>query len=276
MTLTLGMMLLLAAAPDAPLRVAVPELRVVNVDPKLGAFYAEHLAQELAHFGLQAQSPRDIAAVLGLERQKQLLGCADELCTTSKLGAALEVDGIVVGSVTRLDKNYVLDVRVVSSGDARVLATANATTDDNDRLVGTLVVVAEQLARQTAAKLGRTLPDSSAVEVVRGPSRVRRSSWIPAAVGVAAVAAGTVMLVQARSTYDRLTIPQAALLTQAEAQALGQQGSTYQTVGWVGVGVGAAALAAGAAMLIFGGTEVVRAGVALGPDGAGVTLAGEF
>lgn len=268
---------LLAAEPNAePIRIAVPPLKLVNLDPKLADFYSGHLAQQLTFQGVRTLTNTEIAAVLGLERQKQMMGagCGDNC--SADMGEVLGVDGVLVGSVTRLEKTFQLDVKVVAAGSGAPLASASALSEDNDRLVGTFVVVAEQLAKQLAAKLNRTLDTSKSVELVQGPSTIKRLSFVPALIGVAGGVTGAIFLGIAGGNYGRLTTRRGEPLTEAQGQALASQGRTFQTVGWVCVGVGIAGLAAAAGMFLFGGNEVVRAGVALTPDFQGLTLSGSF
>ncbi len=264
---------LLTAAPPEPIQVAVPSLGLVNLDPKLADFYTGHLAQQLSFQGVRTVSATELAALLGFDRQRQLMGCSSDSCK-AEISKSLGVDGLLVGSVTKIDRTFRLDVRVVSPRDGRPLAGASASSDDNDRLVGTFIIVAEQLAQQLAKSLGRTLADKSAVEIVRGPSQVKRLFWIPAAAGGVAAITGGIFMLQAKGSYDRLTVKRNEPLTEAQADEVAAAGRTQQTVGWVGVGVGVAALAGAAGMYLLGGDEVVRAGVAVTPGGVSIGVAG--
>ncbi len=273
MTLVTLCLTLLAAAPAEPIRVAVPELKLSGIDPKLADFYTSHLAQQLTFQGVQTVPATEIAALLGFERQRQLVGCSDDSCK-AELSQSLGVDGLLVGSITKLERSYQLDVKVLAPKGGRALASASASSEDNDRLVGTFVIVAEQLAKQLASSLGRSLEGKQAVEIVRGPSAVKRLAWVPAVAGGAAAIVGGVFALQAKGSYDRLTQKRGEPLTEAQADQLADAGRTQQTVGWVGIGVGAAALVGAAGMFLFGGDEVVRAGVAVTPGGVSVGLAG--
>jgi hypothetical protein len=266
----------LGAEPSSePIKLAAPPLAVVNIDPNLAEFYTNHLAQQLRFQGLQVYSQSDMAAVLGLERQQQLLGCHDDHCK-AEVSDLLGVDGLVVGTVTRLEKTVAMDVRVIAHGTGQVLATVSSSTDTSDALVGSIVVIAQQLAQQTASRLGRTLDPRSATQIVRGGTLVKRLSWVPAVVGVAAGAAGAVELVMAQGSYSKLTKPQTPLLSGAQADAVAATGRTQQTVGLVAVGVGAAALVAAGAMFLFGGDELITTGVAIVPGQVSIGVSGVF
>lgn len=266
---------LLSAAPSEPIQVAVPGLKLVNLDPKLTDFYTGHLAQQLSFQGVRTLASNEVAALLGFERQRQLMGCDSDACK-AQITRALGVDGLLVGSITKLERTYRLDVRILAPKDGKPLAGASASSDDNDRLVGTFVIVAEQLAKQLAKSLNRKLEGAPAVEVVRGPSQVKRLAWIPAVAGGVAAIGGGVGIFLSKGNYDRLTQKRGEPLLEPEAERLANAGRMQQTLGWVGIGIGAAALVSAAGMYVFGGDEVVRAGVALSPNGASVGVAGVF
>lgn len=252
---------------ETPVKVAVPGLKLHGLDEKLADFYSGHLAQQLSFQGVSTITSTEMAALLGLERQRQLLGCSDDSCRAD-IASALGVDGVLVGTVTKLEKSYLLDVRILASGTGTPLAAASSNSDDNDRLVGTFTVVASELARQLSQKLHRDIAAKPGMELVSAPSSVKRLSWVPLAVGVAAAVAGGVMLGLSRSSYGDLTTPRPNQppFTMSETDAIAAKGATYQTVGWVGLGVGAAGLVGAALMFFLGGNETVTAGVALSPN----------
>lgn len=90
--------------------------------------------------------------------------------------------------------------------------------------------------------------DSPALSAREAPAR-SRAGWIPLGAGVVVAAAGGVSLWQARVQYDRLTGTTQPPLSADEEQSAVSTGKTLQTVGWIGVGVGAAAAVAGVVML---------------------------
>lgn len=113
----------------------------------------------------------------------------------------------------------------------------------------------ERLAREGAPP-PPPLVGSSGVEKKMTGGEARRFFWIPGVLGLGLAGGGTVALLQARFNYDRLVGGQ---LTPAEALNARDTGKTQQTVGWILVGAGGAAVAASLAMLIFGGPTEVKA-----------------
>ena len=103
------------------------------------------------------------------------------------------------------------------------------------------------------------------------PSSPSRVGLIPLIGGVALGAAGGVLLWQARAAYDTLNGDGPALTAEQEAAAL-RDGPMFQSLGWVAVGVGAAAVVAGVVMLAIAPASPAQAGVFVVPGGGGVTV----
>jgi len=104
---------------------------------------------------------------------------------------------------------------------------------------------------------------------------VSTRSWLglaPAAGGAAVLIGGALCLWQARVQYDRLVSTTLPPLSATEEQAAVGGGRTLQALGWVGVSLGVAAMAAGAAMLLFlqpkADAPVAQLGAAVAPDGS--------
>ncbi len=181
--------LFLSAAPE-PIKLAVLPLKVVNVDAHLTEAWEARLAQQLRSQGAQVTATQgDLEVIIGHQRQQELLGCPDDQCRAN-LSQLLAVDGLVVVSVTFGPRGYSFDTRIIAPGNGAILANASADASQ-DPLVGTLPVLAQQLARQVSARLGRALTPTVSSEIVTSGTRVKRLSWIPAVFGVAAAAFGT-------------------------------------------------------------------------------------
>ncbi len=102
--------------------------------------------------------------------------------------------------------------------------------------------------------------------------------FIPLGVGVAAAGAGVVFLVQARGKHDALVNPMGPRLDVPTEQQLVSEGGSYQTLGFVLMGVGAAAAVAGTAMLLFMSGSSSRVAIFAAPstEGGVVGLSGRF
>ena len=62
----------------------------------------------------------DISAMLQLESDKQMLGCTDDMSCLSEIGGALGVGKIVVGQVGRVNREYVISLRLIEPASAEV------------------------------------------------------------------------------------------------------------------------------------------------------------
>lgn len=111
------------------------------------------------------------------------------------------------------------------------------------------------------------------------PAGARRLWWIPALAAGAGAAVAVAGFVDAGNTYASLSsAPQETSLDprSSAAQDRAQHGQTAQTVGWIGVGVGVAALVGLGAVLVFGGDAPVQPSVSLAPGAASVGLTGRL
>lgn len=240
----------LAAAPGQ-VKLASPGLAGINVTKEVATFYSDHLAQQLALQGNQVMTSTEISSLLGLERQKQLLGCSSEetAACMAELANALGVEAIVTGSIGRFDTTYQLDVKVVSSTDGRKLALYSGSVKSERDVLDALSAAATSLDEQLKVSTGR----APAGGVSASSGGARRFWWVPAAVGVLGLGVGVVMMVlvggneraiKNASTYD-------------DAYSALQAGNTNQTVGIVALSVGGAALLAAGALYLFGAPAAV-------------------
>ncbi len=115
------------AAAARGLKVAlVPLAPLGGVDAQTAKVFDEALAGELRrHAGLSVITQADVAALLGVERQRQMLGCAEAGCI-AEIGGALGADRVVHGSVGRVGSSLVVNL---ASLDARRAAQAASVSE---------------------------------------------------------------------------------------------------------------------------------------------------
>ncbi|MBK7857189.1 MAG: hypothetical protein IPJ65_00940 [Archangiaceae bacterium] len=244
--------LVLAASATAP-KLAMPSWQRVEVTPELGAFYADHLARALRANGLDVITSEEISALLGVEREKQLLGCSDGSSCMAELGNALGCGAVVRVSVARLDASLRANISVLSAIDGAVKAETSVTADGQERFFSELDGAAARLADQLTPKTG---------------GQVRKLFWVPAAVGALALLLGITGEVVAQVTYGQLD----SAASYSEAQRLAQLGKGAQGLGavlFVAAGVGAAGAAL---MYVLGGPREVTPTIEVAPTGAKVGL----
>lgn len=260
-------LLLGAAAPS----LALPHLNTASLPAGEGDLFTELLAQDLASLGVKVLTSRDVGAVVGLERQKELLGCAESSCV-AELSNALGVDGLITGDVVVLGGAYVLTVKVLSAKDGGTLAWFNGRSPSSKEVPDALLAAARDVARQLASAWNRPelAPPAALVTAPAGPPLDKRWALVPGIAGVAFVAAGIALQVESAHQFELLqqaASPQAAL----KAKGVGQ---TIEPLANVSLGIGAAGLAAAVVVFVLGKDAPVQPTAWVSPTGGGVAVTG--
>jgi hypothetical protein len=240
-------------APPEQLRIAAPGLTGVGIPETAAAFYTEHLAQQLSFAGARVVTQKELQALLGLNRQQQLVGCTegDSGCVL-ELSKVMAVDLLLLGDVARLeDDRFQVSLKLLSAKGAAMVAAHSARVDGQEALLDELSSAARRMAPEAAAKLGRRLDPSLGQEARRGT--VRAWSWLPTSVGAASAVFGAFAYNRAAQRHDALTGTQG--LSPQRAAELRDSGKAWQTVSRVGLGLGAAGLLTGATMYLLGGSS---------------------
>lgn len=252
--------LVLLAAPAFAGKVeklAAPGWTVVNISPELANFYANEVARTLKAQGLKVVTEADIAAVLGNERQKALLGCADDSVSCMvELGAALGCDGLIVANLARLGDRYRGSLKVVSAQDGSTLAEQPVDAHSESGLLDALA--------EASRRIGKTLNPP--------PLRdVRAFALIPLLTGVAAAAGSAAGFGVASKNLAE--IPNS---TESRALELKAQGEGAVAAGWVLAGTTVAALTAAALVFFLSDRPAVTPTVTVTPNGAGAGVSVRF
>lgn len=269
------------------MRFVAPDLKVTNLKASLAGDFTDHLALRLSERGLTVSTRSDILAVLSVERQKQLLGCADDASSCfTELAGALGADGIVVGTVSKVGKRVQVTVRIISAADAKVLATFGESAEGEAAIFDVLDLAAQKLvddlqpvfaARRKAAALVPVsdAPRVASPEVGAAPERsggLRRFWWIPGAVGLGLGVGAAIAFAQAASADAAFTMPPPDF-SPSDTRASGQ---AAQTVGWILAGTSAACLLAAGALLLFGGESEPAVTLWTTAEAVGLVWTGRF
>ena len=117
---------ILAAAPRRVKVAMMPLAALGGVSPETAQLLGDALAGELRRRpGVSVLTRSDVAALLGAERTRQMLGCTDSGCI-AELGGALGADRIVHGSIGRVGESLVVNL---SALDPRRAATAASVSE---------------------------------------------------------------------------------------------------------------------------------------------------
>jgi hypothetical protein len=262
--------LALAAIAATP-SLASPGLTSPNIPAKRVTFISDHLAQQLGEHGLKMITNTEMSALLGLEKQKELAGCADggSSCLT-ELANALGADGIVTGSIAKLGDRYHVTVKVIAATTGTQLALFDDEAGSEDALLDMLTSAAPKLADQVRAALA---PHDQPVASTSGFALKKKWGWPVAVVGLAAFAGGLVTASFGWARYQALSSQDTGAVG-PDAAGYAHGGATLQTAGLVVTGVGAAFAVAGAVLLTLGQDDAPQIAVAPVSGGAvvGVTL----
>lgn len=208
-SLALVVAALCAAAPAqraSRIKIAVLEIRAVGADEKAAELLSEvALTEAAADRSLDVIGRSDVAALLGFEKQKQVLGCAEDSSCIAEIGGALGVDFMLVGTLGRIGDLHRIDLRLIEVRKARVSGRWGESVEGrSERLVAAVQRGTRSLLGVFSASRGA--PASAAAR----PAPGRRAAWIVGGAGAALLAAGGLMGLSARSAYDDLKTASAA------------------------------------------------------------------
>lgn len=252
--------LLVGVLAAAPFSVAIPNLNGVKLAPGEAELHTTVLANALSRRGARVVSQRDLAATIGLERQRQLLGSCDDSCM-AELAAALGTDTLLVGDLGLLGSSYTLSLKLIRSSDGSVLATHTGSARDADALRTEWDRAAWSLLKQASAKFPEVNPG-------REPGAAgfaRTWAIVPGLLGVAGMTLGVVGALSADANFRGLT----ASDTLEAARGFRDAGKGWRTIAAVGFGVGAAALVAAAIVFFTGESASAVPSAWWLPDGTG-------
>lgn len=261
------MWLLPLALAALPMKVVAPTFSTAGVPEDKVHYFTVHFATKLRAQGVEVITSEEIGTLLGVERQRELLGCTGESseCLT-ELSNALGTNATARGSVALIGGQYRVSITVLSNA-GKVLGEYSSPGTDEGGVLEALTDAAAQLA----VALGvRPAPVAVAVEK---PSRLRARAVVPFVVGVVVAAAGVVLLAEAGVAYGQLS--GSMQFAPGEGQSLAARGSVFNALGWVGLGLGVASMALGAVLFALDGSAAQPA-VALVPGGAVLGVRGAF
>ena len=225
----------LAASAAAKQKVAVLDVRAVQgVAPGTATILTAIVVDDTARAGYEVISQADVSAMIGFEKQKQMLGCSDDSSCLAEIGGALGVDFVLSGQVGQIGSRYHLSFQLLDARRARVVARAARFSDrDDDALAAAAQGAVKELLEAAAAARPRAAapvlpppklvptpaepgakPDLSArpaaapavsvAKVDRPSGRRRTLAWVALGGGAALLAGGVVFGLQASSKRDEL------------------------------------------------------------------------
>jgi hypothetical protein len=262
--LLVGALLAASVAWSQPISVAVLDWSGSGLEPAQMGSLSEAFSNRLSRAGASVSSPRTIAAVLGIERQRQLLGCAEASSCVAEIAGALGTEVIALGDVFKTSKSLRLSLKLIAAKDASILATYEGVASNDDELFALIDPAVEQLYPSAAAKLGR-------------PAATKARSWwfvVPTAAGAAAGIGAIVT--QSIAAQRFASIPMTSTSDPKNVEDVRQLRADGETAQWATRGLllaGVAGLATGAVMFFTGFVSAAASPVVvIHADGALVAL----
>jgi TolB-like protein len=270
------------AAPPRKPRVAVLDIRALGTEAHKADLVSEVALTEAASFReLEVIGRSDIIAMIGFQKQKEMLGCSEDSACVAEIGGALGVDFILLGSLGKMGDLLRLDLKLVEARKARVLARygdsvagrEDAMLASVQRGVRMLLTPVARPGAPVALAPAEAAPAEGARQEKKAMSRRRIAAWAFGGAGLACVAGGATFGLLAQQAYDdqkAATDP----VKYDEYKALADDRALYADVLY---GLGAAGIVTGA-WLYFTGNDppAVSAGVVPFGDGALAVVAGSF
>lgn len=227
---------------------------------ELASNLTEVLTTDLAKAGLyEVVSESEIGSLIGLEQQRQLLGCSDDGCL-SEIGGALGGDLALLGTVGRLGSQHRVDLKLVDLKRMKILARDGALARSVDELLAA--------GRAALRSMVRSPPKSSSAGArpeVEARADPGSAPYILLGAGAAALVGGGVLV--------GVTLAQKRELTNRQADA-------RASAGLIAAGAGLAAAATGVVWAVLSrssaGAGAPELGVAPSASGVAISAAVRF
>ena len=243
----LPLLLVTGLTAAAPLQLASPgfhsrDLRVDEI-----SYYSEFFANQLRLAGVKIFGADELASAVTPQREKQLVQCQGEACGSMADLQHLQLDGVVQGKISRQSSGYQLDITFLDAATAEPLSVRSVQSHSEDELQESLRRLAREMAVDLFSRTGKLPAPQPEVELAEAPGQP--TSPLPG---------GLIMLAGAVATGTGIALNQVArgqladvrigfeLNTYAEARAHAQGARNISIVSIVCIGVGAAAIVAGA------------------------------
>lgn len=247
-----------AAASGATQRLAVLKVAAQGAPTSVADTLTQVITEQAGRTpGFNAISQAELSSLLGVEKQRQLLGCADQSCL-AEIGGALGARLVLSATLGKVGESYVLSLQLIDSQKAQIKARESRTISSAKE--SELIAAARDLTHRVLTgtpldttgkikfavtppgakividgKLLGTSPLEAPVVLEQGTHRVHieADNYVPFDSGLDAVAGQTLF-----NAVD--------LVSTAPIANRGRS-NLLSSLGWTTVGVGTAALGAGIA-----------------------------
>lgn len=169
----------------------------------LGRFFADAAARELAKLpNVRVLTQADVAAQLGVEKMRVMLGCADDRSCMAEIAGAIDADRTLGGSVVQLGDSWLVSVTAVDArkattigGDQETLRSASL-EEIVDAVQRLSHFAATGERRETSGAIDFRISESGARVLLDG-EEIARGPWV----GTRRVLAGSHRVVVAKDGF---------------------------------------------------------------------------
>jgi len=292
----IGLTIPSSAAAGGGGKVAILDIQTTGVDAKYVNLLTELLTVEVEAVGRfdSVIAGRDVATMLGFERQKDLVGCDDSSCL-AELGGALGVDRIIASHVGKLGTSFIVQIKLINIVEQRPEKRIYETVKgDEDVLIQTIkecvkklvdvkapgsTAAAPHVHAKPAAKAkpapaaAKPPPSAQSTASVKSGGGAGATPWLLMGIGAVAAGAGAYFGIEATEHYDLASDP-----SQSGSQAAIAKTESAALLANVSFGVGAASAATALILWMFSGDDGDAGQVGMIPlaDGFAVSFGGEF
>ena len=252
---------LTAATPS----LAAPGFTCTGVEPGVCDACLEHFVATVSDRKVKVLTKNDVAQVLSIERQRQVMGCDEGAGSClAELAGALGVGNVLTGTVAKVESGYVSTLKVIDGTDGTARWTATTRVDSERALFSFL----ETKASDLGALLNPPPPGPPFVRFVPG--------LIGGLVGLSAIAwqlgAG------ANAAVLQQVIDRTQTRTAAQVQQLARDGNAMQLAAFTSVALGVAGVVTSVVWLVLGAppdAAPVKVSFALTPQSSALLLSWE-
>jgi hypothetical protein len=278
LSVTLIAMSCLAVSPKASAADHRPKLMLLDLPsdpafpPNSIKILNSFLAKDFRDQGFQVITTSDIETVLGVERQKQLMGCGESSCF-AELGGAIGADYIVHGELGSVSHDTAVTLTLNDNRGQSVNQIADVVkSQDVEAILDTLGRSVTRLVQplRDSGKLGKTSVPAAVTTATSSDSGAAShvGSYVLLGIGAAALIGSAATGLLANSGNSTLKNEADGTSPVSSSSAGSGLRSTVTTEAWIStglLGVGVVAAGMGAVWLLTGSSA--PATVAIAPGG---------
>ncbi len=284
----------LAGAPaQAAGKIRVVVLNVSTTDARLKALaesVSEQILTELGHVrSLDLVGTSDMATMVGLERQKAMMGCGEQSSECmAEISSALGAPWVLTGTLGRAGKATRIDLKLIRARDGRATyrdgRNFNEESETFDLVTAMLKGLVAELGATSDATAAPAMPGATTPAPVDSAPTISQPGpplrWQPwATVGAGGVALVVGGVVAGLAVQDALALQVPGSMASRDglaAERLGNSANARVAAGSVVAGLGVAALAGGLAWALLGQPGGSGAAVVVAPSGVTVAWGGAW